>query len=68
MMIEQILDEEQEPLVNIRNMSVSFDSQDVLRDINLRIPAGETLVLLGESGCGKSLTSLAIMGPQDLFC
>ena len=62
MMIEQILDEQQEPLVNIRNMSVSFDGQAVLRDINLKIPAGETLVLLGESGCGKTVLMKTIIG------
>ena len=33
MMVEQILDQ-QEPLIEVRNMSVSFDGQGVLRDIN----------------------------------
>jgi oligopeptide/dipeptide ABC transporter ATP-binding protein len=37
----------------------------VLRDLNFEIQAGETLALVGESGCGKSVTALAIMGLID---
>ena len=60
-MIEQILDE-QEPLVEVRNLTVRFDQQTVLDDIKLKIPAGETLVLLGESGCGKTVLMKSIIG------
>ena len=62
MMIEQILDEQQQPLVEIKDVSVSFESHDILRNVNLRIPAGETLVLLGESGCGKTVLMKTIIG------
>jgi phospholipid/cholesterol/gamma-HCH transport system ATP-binding protein len=62
MMIEQIMDEQQQPLVEIRGVSVSFENQHILRDIQLQIPAGETLVLLGESGCGKTVLMKTIIG------
>jgi oligopeptide/dipeptide ABC transporter ATP-binding protein len=37
----------------------------VVRDVSFSLGASETLALVGESGCGKSLTSLAIMGLLD---
>lgn len=60
-MIESLL-EEQEPLVAVQNLNVRFETQSVLRDINLKIPAGQTLVLLGESGCGKTVLMKTIIG------
>jgi peptide/nickel transport system ATP-binding protein len=33
-----------------------------VRDVSLHVARGETLCLVGESGCGKSITSLAVMG------
>jgi phospholipid/cholesterol/gamma-HCH transport system ATP-binding protein len=53
---------QQEPLVEVRNLSVSFNNQPVLRNINLTIPAGQTVVLLGESGCGKTVLMKSIIG------
>ncbi len=53
---------EQDPLVEVENLSVSFGNQIVLRDINLTIPAGQTVVLIGESGCGKTVLMKAIIG------
>lgn len=54
--------EDQDPLVHVDNVSVSFGSQHVLRDIDLKIPAGQTLVLIGESGCGKTVLMKNIIG------
>ncbi len=62
MMIEQLLDEQQQPLVEIKDVSVAFESHNILQDVNLKIPAGETLVLLGESGCGKTVLMKTIIG------
>ena len=60
-MIEALL-EQQEPLVEVHDLHVQFGSQQVLRGINLTIPAGQTLVLLGESGCGKTVLMKSIIG------
>ncbi|MBA2651633.1 MAG: ABC transporter ATP-binding protein [Tatlockia sp.] len=52
-------------LAEIKQLSVAFQNKDqVLRavdNLSFSLHLGETLVLLGESGCGKSLTALAMM-------
>ena len=62
MMIEQLLDQEQEAIVDVDKLSVTFGSQEVLKDITLKIPPGQTLALLGESGCGKTVLMKSIIG------
>ncbi|MBB6489507.1 ABC transporter ATP-binding protein [Rhizobium lusitanum] len=49
-------------LVEIRGLSVAFDGVPVLRGIDLDIRRGEAIGLVGESGCGKSVTWLAALG------
>ncbi len=60
-MIDELIRDEK-PLVEVRNLSVRFGSQLVLRDINLKIPAGQTVAMLGESGCGKTVLMKSIIG------
>ena len=52
------------PLLDVRNLAVSFETERgraaVLDGVSFQLNAGETLGLVGESGCGKSVTSLAI--------
>ncbi|MDQ2068232.1 ABC transporter ATP-binding protein, partial [Xinfangfangia sp. CPCC 101601] len=55
-----------EPLLSVRDLSVSFRSGDawksVLRNISFEINPRETLAVVGESGSGKSVTALSVMG------
>jgi phospholipid/cholesterol/gamma-HCH transport system ATP-binding protein len=43
------------PLLDVRKLHVVFGRQPVLRDINLRVPRGQTVAVIGESGCGKTV-------------
>ena len=45
-----------DPVVTFDNVSIGFDEGDVLRGISFRVLPRETLVLLGETGTGKTLT------------
>ena len=53
------------PLLDIENLSTSFCSDDTVvravRGIDLQLSQGETLAIVGESGCGKSVTALSIL-------
>ncbi|MBN3264385.1 ABC transporter ATP-binding protein [Pectobacterium brasiliense] len=49
------------PLVDIQDLRVDFPGHQAVRGLNLKINAGETLALVGESGCGKSATALSLM-------
>jgi oligopeptide transport system ATP-binding protein len=49
------------PLLQVEGLSVAFGKASVLDGVSFSIDRGETVAMVGESGCGKSLTSLAIM-------
>lgn len=49
-------------IMELKRVSRSFGSQDVLREVSLEVRRGETLVLIGESGCGKSVTTKLLAG------
>jgi phospholipid/cholesterol/gamma-HCH transport system ATP-binding protein len=55
-------DQADPPLLEVDGLSVRFGAQPVLRDISLDIPAGQTLVVLGESGCGKTVLLKTLIG------
>jgi phospholipid/cholesterol/gamma-HCH transport system ATP-binding protein len=50
------------PLVEMRDLTVRFGRQAVLRGINLAVPRGQTVVVIGESGCGKTVLLKSIIG------
>ncbi|SDG78941.1 ABC transporter ATP-binding protein [Chitinophaga filiformis] len=51
----------QQPLLSIRNLTVSFGSTKAVNDISLDIMPGEIVGIVGESGSGKSVTALSLM-------
>jgi phospholipid/cholesterol/gamma-HCH transport system ATP-binding protein len=49
-------------LLDVKHLCVDFGRQAVLRDVNLSIPRGQTLAVIGESGCGKTVLLKALIG------
>ena len=49
------------PAIEIANVRCVFGSQTVLSNVTLRVAAGETVAIVGESGCGKSVTMKVMM-------
>ena len=52
---------ENQEIIRLQNIAVSFDGEKVLDDFSLSIRNGEFVTLLGPSGCGKT-TTLRIIG------
>jgi phospholipid/cholesterol/gamma-HCH transport system ATP-binding protein len=52
-----------ESLVEITNLSFAYDARSVLSGINLQIPRGKVVAIMGGSGCGKT-TLLRLIGGQ----
>ncbi|MFM8290356.1 MAG: ABC transporter ATP-binding protein [Planctomycetia bacterium] len=50
------------PVLRIDAVGVRFGRHEVLRDISIDLAAGETLVILGESGCGKTVLLKTMIG------
>ncbi|MEY4400990.1 MAG: hypothetical protein RL072_855 [Actinomycetota bacterium] len=49
-------------LVDVRNLTIRFGSRTVVDDVSFSLDAGHRLGIIGESGSGKTLTSLALIG------
>ncbi|MET8580695.1 dipeptide/oligopeptide/nickel ABC transporter permease/ATP-binding protein [Streptomyces collinus] len=56
------------PVLAVENLTIRFPGRhrdvDVVAGVGFEVRAGEVLGLVGESGCGKSLTALTVMGLQ----
>src|SRR4051812_5323375 len=54
-----------EPLLEVKNLNVAFDTERgqirPVRDVALSIFPGQTVAVVGESGCGKSVTALSVL-------
>lgn len=49
------------PIIEMRAVSRQFGAQHVLRNVDMSVTPGETVVIIGESGCGKSVTIKLMM-------
>src|SRR6187397_1637789 len=54
-----------QPLLEVQNLNIAFDTErgqvQPVRDVSFSIYPGQTVALVGESGCGKSVTSLSVL-------
>ena len=50
------------PLLEVSDLRVAFKGRQVVAGIDYQVEAGRTLGVVGESGCGKSMTALSVMG------
>ncbi|MER7573792.1 dipeptide/oligopeptide/nickel ABC transporter permease/ATP-binding protein [Streptomyces sp. NPDC126514] len=57
-----------QPVLSVENLAIGFEGRhrgvDIVDGISFEVQPGEVLGLVGESGCGKSLTALTVMGLQ----
>ena len=54
------------PLLELKNIKKSFDSNIILKDLSLSVEKGEVIVILGPSGCGKSTLLRCINGLETI--
>ncbi|MBQ6238256.1 MAG: ABC transporter ATP-binding protein [Bacteroidales bacterium] len=54
--------DKEDNILEVKNLSVSFDGRTVVDNVSYALRRGRTLGIVGESGSGKSVSSLAIMG------
>src|SRR4051812_34074705 len=50
------------PLLTVEGVGARFGAQQVLRGIDLSVPRGQTLAVIGESGCGKTVLLKLLIG------
>ena len=53
------------PMLEIRNLHARIDDREILKGVNLTIPAGEVHAVMGRNGSGKSTLSYVLAGKED---
>ena len=51
-----------EAVINIEHLKITLGGNEILKDVNLKVHRGETVIILGKSGSGKSVTLKCIIG------
>lgn len=55
-----------ENILELKNLSISFGNKkeryEVVSDVSINVPKGKIVCVVGESGCGKTVTALSVMG------
>ena len=54
------------PSIELKNVSLQIDGQDILKDINLSIPYGKKVGIVGETGSGKSILLKTLVRIRDI--
>jgi phospholipid/cholesterol/gamma-HCH transport system ATP-binding protein len=63
-----VIDFSQKPILELRNVHMTFGGKQVLRGVDLTVAPGQSLVIIGGSGAGKSVTitsALGLMTPEQ---
>jgi peptide/nickel transport system ATP-binding protein len=55
------IDDSGQPLLSVSDLRVNYGEYQAVKGVSFTVARGETLALVGESGCGKSTTAMAIM-------
>ena len=53
------------PMLEIRNLHVRIEEREILKGVNLTVPAGEVHAVMGRNGSGKSTLSYVLAGKED---
>jgi oligopeptide/dipeptide ABC transporter ATP-binding protein len=60
--VEATTPSEAAPALSVRGLTVAIGGTTVVRDVTFEVASGEAVGIVGESGCGKSVTARAILG------
>ena len=53
-------------MLHVKNLTFSYDTQPVLKNLSFEVPAGNHFAIIGESGSGKSTLLKLLYGTYDL--
>ncbi len=53
------------PMLEIRNLHARIEDREILKGVNLVVPAGEVHAVMGRNGSGKSTLSYVLAGKED---
>jgi phospholipid/cholesterol/gamma-HCH transport system ATP-binding protein len=58
----EIIIDQEEPILHAENLCIKFGSNPILQDIDFSVFKGETVAIIGESGCGKTVLLKTLIG------